>query len=99
MSAIRSTSLLPITRKHGRSVRFFARSTKNENSIPSPYELYDETVKKISQPAVGPVMDELEKTNKTLTEILDILVQFKARKLDGLVPVDELPRRTLEERE
>lgn len=99
MSVIRSVSLLPITRKHGRSIRYFARSTNNEKSIPSPYELYDETVKKISQPAVGPVMDELEKTNKTLTEILDILVQFKTRKLDGLVPADQLPRRTLEERE
>lgn len=93
MSAIRSASLIPITRKHGRSVRFLTRSTNNEKSIPSPYELYDETVKKISQPAVGPVMDELEKTNKTLTEILDILVQFKARKLDGLVPTDQLPRK------
>lgn len=99
MSAFRSASLIPITRKHGRPVRFLTRSTNNEKSIPSPYELYDETVKKISQPAVGPVMDELEKTNKTLTEILDILVQFKARKLDGLVPADQLPRRTLEERE
>lgn len=93
MSAIRSASLIPITRKHGRSVRFLTRSTNNEKSIPSPYELYDETVKKISQPAVGPVMDELEKTNKTLTEILDILVQFKERKLDGLVPTDQLPRK------
>lgn len=93
MSAIRPASLIPITRKHGRSVRFLTRSTNNEKSIPSPYELYDETVKKISQPAVGPVMDELEKTNKTLTEILDILVQFKERKLDGLVPTDQLPRK------
>ena len=99
MSVIRSVSLIPITRKHGRSVMFFTRSTKNEKSIPSPYELYDETVKKISQPAVKPVMDELEKTNKTLTEILDILVQFKVRKLDGLVPVDQLPMRNFEEKE
>lgn len=99
LSMFRTVSLHPVTRRHGRPIRHFTRSTTSDKSIPSPYELYDETIKKISQPAVGPVMDELEKTNKTLTEILDILVQFKARKLDGLVPADQLPRRTLEERE
>lgn len=96
LAVLRSVSLFPITRRHGRHVRHATRSAYNEKSIPSPYELYDETVKKISQPAVEPLMNELVKTNQSLEEILDILKQFKARNLDGLVPADQLPRRTEE---
>tara|TARA_Y100000389_G_C17471252_1_gene531309 strand:- start:14074 stop:14310 length:237 start_codon:yes stop_codon:yes gene_type:complete len=62
----------------------------DKSEPPNPYELFDSTVKLMSSPATAPLVDEMKKTNEALWKIVDILEEYKLRKLDGLVPVEQL---------
>lgn len=73
-----------LSRKHIRSSRPVCVKAKGNDKIPTPYELYDETVKKMSEPALKPLLQELEKTNESLNKIVHIL-EYKVRKMDSLV--------------
>ena len=63
---------------------------KNGDKPPNPYELYDSTVKLMASPATAPLVEELKRTNEALEKIVDILEEYKMRKLDGLVPIEQL---------
>lgn len=57
---------------------------------PNPYELFDSTVKMMTSPVTAPLVEEMKKTNEALEKIVDILEEYKLRKLDGLVPIEQL---------
>lgn len=57
---------------------------------PNPYALFDSTMKLMSTPATAPLVEEMKKTNEALEKIVDILEEYKLRKLDALVPVEQL---------
>lgn len=75
----------------GKTRSVITRSTNGK--VPTPYEIYDETVKKISEPAIAPVVKELKQTNELLEKLVKILEEYKMRKLDNLIPAELLQGR------
>jgi len=75
-----------------KSVRTICQAKKKQcdEEPPNPYALFDSTVKLMSTPATEPIVEEMKKTNEALEKIVDILEEYKLRKLDGLVPVEQL---------
>lgn len=67
-----------------------AKKEKCDEEPRNPYTLFDSTVKLMSTPATEPIVEEMKKTNEALEKIVDILQEYKLRKLDGLVPVEQL---------
>ena len=67
-----------------------AKKKQCDEEPPNPYALFDSTVRLMSTPATEPIVEEMKKTNKALEKIVDILEEYKLRKLDGLVPVEKV---------
>lgn len=80
-----------VTKKANRSMQVVcqAKRKKCEEDPPNPYALFDSTVKMMSTPATEPIVEEMKKTNEALEKIVDILEEYKRRKLDELVPIEE----------
>lgn len=89
-----ATRLLAPTRVH--VVNTYSRKSHgvvkcySKKEPPNPYELYDSTLKMMSSPATAPLVEEMKRTNEALEKIVYILEEYKLRKLDGLVKVEEL---------
>lgn len=67
-----------------------AKKKQCDEELPNPYALFDSTLKLMSTPATEPIVEEMKRTNEALEKIVDILEEYKLRKLDGLVPVEQL---------
>ena len=80
-----------VTKKSMRTMPICQSKKKQcDEESPNPYALFDSTMKMMSSPATEPIVDEMKKTNVALEKIVDILEEYKLRKLDGLVPVEQL---------
>ena len=83
--------LVKVTKKSMRTMPICkAKKKQCDEESPNPYALFDSTVKLMSTPATEPIVEEMKRTNEALEKIVDILQEYKLRKLNGLVPVEQL---------
>ena len=82
-----------VATKCSQKSRSLTKCHMKKGESPNPYELYDSTLKMMSSPATAPVVEEMKRTNEALEKIVCILEEYKLRKLDGLVKVEELVRK------
>lgn len=80
-----------VTQKSVRTMPICQSKKKQcDEEPPNPYALFDSTVKLMSTPATEPIVEEMKKTNEALEKIVEILEEYKLRKLDGLVPIEKV---------